>query len=210
MTNTNVNAGGGEIVSKCIGTVFIQSCDFPDVILKCDNVLFLPDCAKKLIPVSVFLKKQCSVLYSNDPDPNRAVVVKDNNDAPILAGKAADGLYMFHCDAINRTATSHSNPKSKNNAVAMFGIPVGQKMSANSTDFAQRLMEIHSSFGHLHFAQTSKKGGQPKLCSLHNWEVPPRCKKHQSVREVNPSVPSDVDGHRIHPKQRVHVPALFG
>ena len=45
MTNTNVtvNVGGGEIVSKCIGTVFIQSCDFPDVILKCDNVIFLSD-----------------------------------------------------------------------------------------------------------------------------------------------------------------------
>jgi hypothetical protein len=170
MTNTNVNVGGGKIVSKCIGTVFIQSCDFPDVILKCDNVLFLPDCAKKLIPVSVFLKKQCSVLYSNDPDPNRAVVVKDNNDAPILAGKAADGLYMFHCDAINRTATSHSNHKSKNNAVAMFGIPVGQKMSANSTDFAQRLMEMHSSFGHLHFDKLRrmfglKKGDNPSCAA---------------------------------------------
>ena len=95
----------------------------------------------------------------------------------ILRGKQIDGLYYFQVktispkDFLNRPIIQpelkaiHS-PVTSNVPSNYFGLPLGSIIQTTANDFAQKLLETHQAFGHLHFSKIRfifglKKGDNP-------------------------------------------------
>ena len=57
---TNVSVGNGNTVSPCTGSVVIHSIPH-NTNIQCDNVLFMPQCRKKLIPATPFIRQNCTL-----------------------------------------------------------------------------------------------------------------------------------------------------
>jgi hypothetical protein len=92
---TNVSVGGGNVVSPMKGTVLIESLDYGGV-YACTDVLYMPDCAAKLMPVSTFTKKGCEVTYKRDS----SVEMVDINNDPMFSGIQVEGMYYFRCQTV--------------------------------------------------------------------------------------------------------------
>ena len=92
-----VSVGGGVVTSPCVGTVRIRSLDYNHIV-ECNNVLYLPSCAKKLMPAYQFLDKDCEMLLRKGE-----VHLKDKGGSNIFSGKEIGGLYYY------RSQTVHSN-----------------------------------------------------------------------------------------------------
>ena len=86
----------------------VKSLDYGHII-KCTDVLYLPKCAKKLMPASQFLQKGCTMNLSEGE-----VHLIDKAKGPILSGKEFDGLFFYHAqtirpDSLNSAKTSNQN-----------------------------------------------------------------------------------------------------
>ena len=171
---TNVNVGGGRITSKFVGTVRVRSLDHgkgTGHIIECNDVLYIPTCGKKLMPASNFVRKGCTLKFS-DLDK---VHLTDKHNAPILSGKEDGGLYFFHCETEYQHTTKHDDIKTIQSSAVFFGLPAGHNSTPASADFAKKLLESHWAFGHLNFTKLRKllglkKGDDPSCpaCTIAN------------------------------------------
>jgi hypothetical protein len=59
-TKTNLSTANGTATAECEGTVLVRS-ETTNKIIAFENVLYLPTCSKKLMPVRPFLQKGCSI-----------------------------------------------------------------------------------------------------------------------------------------------------
>ena len=162
---TIVAVGGGNVTSTKSGTVIVQSLDRNRTIT-CNNVLLMPNCAKKLMPASTFVKKGCSLAFCNYTE----VYLTNAADETLLNGKAIDGLYFFHCKTLPGNAKSGHDaaqhhtiidgaPASR--ASTYFGLKPG-KITASAQDFPKQLYEAHCAYGHVHFDKLRKLLGLKK------------------------------------------------
>ena len=139
---TSVAVGGGATSSPYHGTVILRS-PLHKRNITAKNVLFLPLCAKKLMPVSPFTMKGCSLTV------NANVALSDSHNRPLFTGFQQGGLFYFPCEVVN-----DSNCKPND---VFFGLPADPtKYSTSSPDFAQRLLEAHTS--HLATSHFQKSG----------------------------------------------------
>ena len=152
-----VSVGGGVVTSPCVGTVRIRSLDYNHVV-ECNNVLFLPSCAKKLMPAYQFLNKDCDMILRKGE-----VHLRDKNKANIFSGKEIGGLYYYRSQTVH--SSSLNSPKEQPKEIlstTFFGLPVGKHISAKSQDFGKQLLESHWAYGHLHFDKLRKMLGLKK------------------------------------------------
>ena len=61
---TIVAVGGGNVTSPCYGTVIVESLDH-GCTMQCMDVLYIPECGKKLMPASPFIRKGCSLVLDD-------------------------------------------------------------------------------------------------------------------------------------------------
>ena len=80
-TNTKVAVGGGSVVSRKTGTVVIRSLDHKHII-HCKDVLYIPECGKKLIPAFQFVRKGCKLTFKND-----SVRLSNSSNEPMFEKK---------------------------------------------------------------------------------------------------------------------------
>ena len=174
-SSTVVSVGSGNVTSPLSGTVRVLSLDH-GCLVECRDVLYLPDCEKKLMPVSTFVKKGSSLLI-NDTDK---INLTASNGSSIFSGREFDGLYHYRCKTVRdpdakttfkKNTATHSHmyfgfpnitPTTNPEANNYFGLAVGSKISANSQDFGKRLLEAHWAYGHLHFDKLRKLLGLKK------------------------------------------------
>jgi hypothetical protein len=167
--STVVAVGGGHVTSPCYGPVIIESLDHGCKIF-CKDVLYIPQCSKKLTPVSTFVRKGCSI-QMNDYDK---VNLHANDGTPMLSGRESGGLYYFRCQTVhNSTVVSPTDGEQ-----SYFGLPLGKTVTTvaqRTQEFANQLMEAHYAFGHLHMDKLRKllglgKGENPDctICSMAN------------------------------------------
>ena len=174
-----VSVGGGTVVSPKSGTVMIRS-SISGQLIQCENVLYIKECGKKLMPVSTFTKKGCFVRYGQD-----SVTLTDDNNKTLLAGKRIGGLFYFHA------TTERGEKKTNKTPSAYFGLKPG-KISASAQDFPRKLFEAHCAYGHLNFDRLRamlglKKGTNPscEACTIANSK-----KSHLGGTPVNRSTAS--------------------
>ena len=65
--------------------------------IACSKVLYMPSCAKKLIPVTPFIRKGFT-LSIFDTDQIKLLTPEGKT---LLSGKEIDGLYHFECETID-------------------------------------------------------------------------------------------------------------
>ena len=97
---STVNVGSGTTNSPMVGTVMIKSLD-NDCIIKCTNVLYLPDCALKLMPACKFTHTGCSISMTNN-----VVKMKSKDDKPMMNGREFNGLFFYHCETMKGSNVS--------------------------------------------------------------------------------------------------------
>lgn len=157
---TTIAVGGGTTVSNRSGTVIIDSLNHQHRIT-CTNVLLLPSCSMKLMPVSTFVKKGCTVTYHNT---DRVHLSSAKGDT-MLTGKEIDGLYFFRSRTVHNNTTNRTNhdvdTAPSPEAASFFGLKPG-KISASAQDFPKQLYEAHCAYGHIHFDKLRKMLGLKK------------------------------------------------
>jgi hypothetical protein len=184
--DTVVNVGNGTYTCKQQGTVLVRSST--GLTIACQNVLYMPNCGKKLMPATPFVRKGCSLtLYDNNK-----IRLSTADKTVLLEGKEIEGLYYFKCATIRDKSescitrdftrdlkteqiTRNENESSikgvrvncKNPDAVYYGLPVGKKISEAANDFAQRLLETHFAYGHLNFPKLRKMLGLKKGDSPH-------------------------------------------
>ena len=156
--STTVKVGGGETVAPCYGDVIIRNTLDNSTIL-CKDVLYLPKCAKKLLPCSPFVRKGCSYTLID----NKAFL-KNSAGNIILEGIEVGGLYYFHSTTVRRKGKPAVLPANHQNKTptSYFGLPSKGAVSAATSDFAQRLLETHWAYGHIHMDKLRKMLGLKK------------------------------------------------
>ena len=157
-----VAVGGGTTISPCSGSILVQSLDH-DITIRCDDVILLPQCAKKSMPAHQFTKKGCVMEFSN------GVQLRSGNGVPILSGPEIGGLFYFHARTIQ--STGPRGPIAEVfEATSLFGLPASQGLTNAGADFPRRLLEAHWSFGHLKFEKLRKifglKAGNNPECPI--------------------------------------------
>ena len=157
-----VSVGGGTVVSPKSGTVMVRSAEHNQLI-QCENVLFIKECGKKLMPVSTFTRKGCDVRFGQDK-----VILTDPNNKTLLSGKRIGGLFYFNA------TTERGLKKTRKLPSAFFGLKPG-KITASGQDFARKLFEAHCAYGHMNMDKLRpmlglKKGTNPpcEACTIAN------------------------------------------
>ena len=145
---TKVAVGGGETISPCSGSVLVFSLDH-DVTIRCDEVILLPQCARKLMPAHQFTKKGCILEFSE------GVRLLTKDGVPILSGPQIGGLFYFRSKTLQSTMPPVKND-SVLNAASLFGLPASQSIINAGADLPKRLLEAHWSYGHLEFSSLRK------------------------------------------------------
>ena len=87
---TVVAVGSGDAISRMVGDVLVQSIDY-GVLIKCTNVLLLPNCANKLMPASPSVRRGCSISFSNYDK----VSVTVRTDPPCLMAGSMKDFIIF-------------------------------------------------------------------------------------------------------------------
>jgi hypothetical protein len=159
---TTVAVGSGDVISPMVGDVFVRSPD-TNSLIKCTNVLLLPDCENKLMPASPFIRKGYTITYG---DFNK-VLLASPDGVPLFTGEEYEGLYYYRSATVQgerATATTAGRSHS------FFGLPLGTAITTGTAEFAQRLLETHWAFGHLNFTKLRrmlglKKGDDPDCAS---------------------------------------------
>ena len=96
--NSTVNVGSGVTISPMVGTVMIRSLD-NDCVIKCMNVLYLPDCAIKLMPACKFLDKGCIITMQKP-----LVEMRSKEGELMMNGCEFETLYYYHCETVRGSA----------------------------------------------------------------------------------------------------------
>jgi hypothetical protein len=153
--NTNVSVGSGNATSPAYGDVLIESLDHTGITIRCNNVLFLPHCEKKLMPTSPFVSKGCTQIFG-DYDQCK---LTDAKGKPIFNGKSIGGLYYY------RTRTVKHPSVIRRHTDVYFGLSANPKGNVGY-EFGNKLLEAHWAYGHLHFNKLRKllglrKGNDP-------------------------------------------------
>ena len=187
-TPTVVAVGGGNISSSCTGAVLIKSLT-TDALIKCNDVLYMPHCRKKLMPASPFLRQGCSLQLkgrrvssgsANSEITRRRVTSGSDCDTVSLSasdgkslfkGKEIGGLYYYKSKTVRAASpAAHTAPEDKGQSY--FGLPIG-RIGTSAQNFGRRLLETHWAYGHLHFDKLRKllglkKGDNPDCpaCSM--------------------------------------------
>jgi hypothetical protein len=175
--NTEVAVGNGSFTCNIQGTVLVRNADGQTI--ACSNVLYMPNCGKKLMPATPFIRKGCNLtLYDTDK-----IKLSTAEGKQILSGKEIDGLYYFECKTVHPSTLSPDQScafesastcalpscSASGPATSYFGLPVGKKISETANDFAQRLLEAHFAYGHLNFTKLRKllglKAGDSPHCA---------------------------------------------
>ena len=185
----NVSVGGGTTNSPCSGSVLVFSLDH-NITIRCDEVILLPKCAKKLMPAYQFTKKGCTLEFATE------VHLFSKDGVPILSGPQVGGLFYFHAKTIQ---TKKPQPEGKVlNATALFGLPASQDIANAGADFPRRLLEAHWSYGHLKFDKLRKilglkKGSDPEcpICTVAKQKQAALADETKKVRSPRPC-------HRMH------------
>ena len=195
---TTVAVGSGNVTSPLSGTVLVESLDH-GCLVECRDVLYLPSCGKKLMPVSTFVSKGSSLHINNYDKIN----LTSKSGSSIFSGREFDGLYYYRCktvqqlqDATGGTAANHTAcdyQPAHEKADLHFGLAVGAKINAAAHDFGKRLLEAHWAYGHLHFDKLRKllglkKGDNPDCpaCTIANSRQQTLSKvKHDRAERAN-------------------------
>ena len=183
-TQTNVAVGGGSTISPCFGSVLVRGLDH-NVTIQCDDVILLPNCARKLMPAHQFTKKGCTLEFSD------VVTLRMGDGKAILSGPEIGGLFYFRANTIHMA--DENSPNQSLRATSLFGLP-----SSHSADFPRRLLEAHWSYGHLNFSKLRKllglaKGNDPEcpICTVAKQKQAALADETKKVRSSRPC-------HRMH------------
>jgi hypothetical protein len=186
----NVAVGGGTTNSPCSGAVLVFSLDH-NITIRCDDVILLPKCAKKLMPAHQFTKKGCTLEFGTE------VHLRSKEGAPILSGPEVGGLFYFRAKTIQTTKIPRSDEKILN-VTSLFGLPASQDITNAGADFPRRLLEAHWSYGHLNFDKLRKilglkKGSDPEcpICTVAKQKQAALADETKKVRSSRPC-------HRMH------------
>lgn len=182
--HTQVAVAGGNTTAPCQGTVLLTSSH--GKVIQCNNVLFMPDCAKKLMPASVFTKKGCKLMFEDD-----MVTLMTKDGDTIFSGVEEGGLYYYECYAVQGAV------RSPGPASGYFGLSSGGPNREGAKDFARKLLEAHWAYGHLHFDKLRKllglkKGDNPE-CAACTISKSRQCPLHQPHYERSTRI-----NHRMH------------
>ena len=180
-TATDVAVGSGITTSPYMGTVLLKE-KTSKITISCQNVLYLPKCARKLLPVRQFVVKGCEVKF----DKKCNVTLKDSTGGVIFEGIESNGLYYVDAEVVTSPLTETrannrphvvlgDNGRTTNNSgratgagtnVTLFGLPVGRVPDSTGRDFPRRLLQTHWALGHMHMDKIRrlfnlKKGENP-------------------------------------------------
>ena len=187
-TPITVAVGGGTTDSPCSGSVLIFSQEH-DITIRCDDVLLLPKCAKKLMPAHQFTKKGCTLEFGTE------VHLRSKEGVAILSGPEIGGLFYFRARTVKN---SEVPPSAKNIVTALFGLPASQNTTNAGADFPRRLLEAHWAYGHLSFDKLRrmlglKKGNDPEcpICTISKQKQAALADETKRVRSTRPC-------HRMH------------
>ena len=201
--STVVAVGSGNVTSPAYGDVFVSSPD-NDVLIRCTDVLLLPDCATKLMPATPFTRAGCTITFGG----NR-VALNAADDSPIFSGQEVDGLFFFHSETVHQPYEQpDQQPDHAQGQVTgileswatFFGLPVGRKtVTPERPDFGKNLLESHWALGHMNFNLIRKlfalkPGTNPECaaCTMGNSRERPLSKtKKPHQRSTRPN-------HRVH------------
>lgn len=172
--STKVSTGNGTVTSECYGTVLVRS-GATQQLLSLGHVLYLPSCAKKLMPIRPFLNKGCSLHFNS----NSTVDLLLPDRSCLLTGTEEGGLFFYHATTVrwskaarNGNTFDVASPPSPTTDphYTFFGLPVGRALSTMNIDFPQKLYEAHCALGHLHFDKVRKifgvKSGPNPSCDV--------------------------------------------
>ena len=192
---TVVAVGSGRVTSPACGDVFVHSPDH-DVLIRCTDVLLLPDCETKLMPATPFTRAGCSITFEGNQ-----VALKAADKSPIFSGREANGLFFFHSETIRQPDTGPTTeaPGLVESWATFFGLPMGKNGTLEGPDFAKNLLESHWALGHMSFALIRKlyglkPGTDPECaaCTMGNSRERPLSKqKKPHQRSTRPN-------HRVH------------
>ena len=153
----NVSVGGGNIVATKTGSVLVYS-PVHDHMIRCEDVLFLPSCSTKLMPVSKFARKGGSMHILSD-----GTVTLKQHGKTLLSGREFDGLYYYDCISMQPDTKTKSKQKTTKGAsttpevsTALFGLEANKTISATHIDFSQKLIDAHCAYGHINFNSLRK------------------------------------------------------
>lgn len=154
---TELSVAGGSTTSPCHGTVFVRSAD-TNTTVTCKDVLYLPSCGKKLMPVSQFVKKGCTFeIYDFDK-----VALKDKKGKTVFKGRELHGLYYYRASTLKGQLPAveplDTVPDDPADSASFFGLPVG-RITSSGANFAKQLMETHLALGHMNFSTVRKMFG---------------------------------------------------
>ena len=186
----NVAVGGGTTTSPCAGSILVFSLDH-NITIRCDDVILLPKCAKKLMPAYQFTKKGCTLEFGTE------VHLRSKEGTPILSGPEIGGLFYFRAKTLQATKISSSD-KNVVNATSLFGLLASESATNAGVDFPRRLLEAHWSYGHLQFDKLRKllglkKGNDPDcpICTIMKQKQAALADETKKVRSTRPC-------HRMH------------
>lgn len=147
-TPTIVAVGSGNVTSPMTGDVLVRSRDH-DVIIRCTDVLLLPDCVNKLMPASPFIRKGCTIVMS----PPDKVLLTTSDGSPLFTGRERSGLYYYNSETLRDRVTPAVEPEEQ--SYTFFGLRVGS-IREGAADFGSKLLQAHWAYGHLHFTKLRK------------------------------------------------------
>ena len=152
MVNTKVAVRGESVMSRKTGTVMIRSLDHKHII-HCKDVLYIPECEKKLLPAYQFIRKGCTLTFADNK-----VRMSNKDRQPMFDGMEIGGLYFFRAETVRNQSCKKMKANTQEVAAAstFFGLKASDKLNSTSQDFTNRLLEAHWSYGHLNFNKLRK------------------------------------------------------
>jgi hypothetical protein len=174
-TSTAVAVGSGVTSSPCMGTILLKG-RASQITVSCHDVLYLPKCARKLLPVKQFVVKGCEVKFAKE----HFVSLKSASGEVLFAGREFGGLYYVDAEVVTSPLTeirvdnrphvvvgkSGRTIGARAKGLTFFGLPVGHVPDSTGRDFPRRLLQTHWALGHMHMDKIRrlfnlKKGENP-------------------------------------------------
>ena len=174
-TSTAVAVGSGVTSSPCMGTILLKG-RASQITVSCHDVLYLPKCARKLLPVKQFVVKGCEVKFAKE----YFVSLKSASGEVLFAGREFSGLYYVDAEVVTSPLTeirvdnrphvvvgkSGRTIGARAKSLTFFGLPVGHVPDSTGRDFPRRLLQTHWALGHMHMDKIRrlfnlKKGENP-------------------------------------------------
>ena len=165
-SNTKVAVGGGNITSPSYGNILVRSLGHT-IMFK--DVLYIPECGKKLMPVSPFVRKGFAAIYKD-----QKVFLQKPDGSNLFQGEEVGGLYYYECETVRGKCapTNYFSLSAK---------------GTSPSEFQRKLREAHVALGHMHFDKVRKllclgKGDNPdcQVCTMSKSTKDPLANKRLS------------------------------